>query len=194
MLEWVPLGERAIRFARPAGVSSRALVRTVLAWPGVIDAVVAREDVAAYFAGEPHVPVDPFAGARDDLSELPREHVLRAVYDGEDVDEVARVTGLSRAELVHRHAAATYTVDAIGFQPGFGYLVGLDPALALPRRSTPRTRVPAGAIGIAGDATCVYPFESPGGWNLVGRVVGATLFDEGGALFQLGDRVRFVPC
>lgn len=194
MVDWVPLGERAIRFARPAGVSPRALVRAVLAWPGVIDVVVAREDVGAYFAGEPHVPVDPFAAAGDDPHELPREHVLRAVYDGEDLDAVAHATGMSRTELARCHAAPTYTVDAVGFQPGFAYLVGLDPVLALPRRATPRSRVPAGAIGIAGDATCVYPFDSPGGWSLVGRVVGATLFGEGGALLQLGDRVRFEPC
>jgi UPF0271 protein len=193
-LDWVALGEHAIRFARPAGVSPRALEQAVRAWPGVIDIVVARQDIGVYFNGAPRVPVDPFAGAYADTQVPPHEHVLQAVYDGEDLDAVARATSMSCAELVRRHAAATYTVDAIGFQPGFAYLVGLDPALAVPRRATPRMRVPAGAIGIAEDATCVYPFASPGGWNLIGRAVGAALFGEAGALFHLGDHVRFEPC
>lgn len=194
MLEHALLGEHAIRFARPQGMSPRALVQAVRAWPGVIDVVVAREDVAAYFAGEPHIPVDPFAGVDGGEATAVREHVLAAVYDGEDLAAVAHATGVSVADIARRHAAASYTVDAIGFQPGFAYLVGLDPALAIPRRSTPRARVPAGAIGIAVDATCVYPFDSPGGWHLIGRVVGATMFGEHGALVQLGDRVRFEPC
>jgi allophanate hydrolase subunit 1 len=194
MLEYVRLGEHAIRFARPTGIPPRGLVRAVRAWPGVIDVVVAREDVAAYFAGEPGVPANPFGGALADEHEPPREHVLRAVYDGEDIGAVARETGLSQADVTRRHAATIYTVDAVGFQPGFGYLTGLDPALAVPRRATPRPRVPAGAIGIAADATCVYPFDSPGGWSLIGRVVEAVLFDEHGARLQLGDRVRFEPC
>ena len=189
------LGDRAIRFARPA-VPARALVRAVRAWPGVVDVVVAREDVAAYFAGEPRV--DPawlaaLATLPADDGEPVREHVLPAVYDGADLDELARAAGLTRDEVVRRHAAATYVVDTLGFQPGFAYLAGLDPALARPRRATPRPRVPAGAIGIAGDRSAVYPFDSPGGWNLVGRVVGVELFGAGGALLALGDRVRFVP-
>jgi KipI family sensor histidine kinase inhibitor len=116
---------------------------------------------------------------------------LRAVYDGEDLATVANVVGLTVEEVVRRHLAATYTVETMGFAPGFAYLTGLDPALVLPRRSTPRTRVPAGSIAIAGAHTAVYPFDSPGGWHLIGHVVGARMFDSG-ALLQLGDRVRFV--
>ena len=194
MVDWVPLGERAIRIARPSGVSARALVQVVRAWPGVVDVVVARHDLGVYFDGAPAVPDKPFAGTREDAREAPRTHLLRAVYDGADLAEVARATGLARDEVVHRHVVATYTVDAIGFQPGFAYLVGLDPILAVPRRASPRLRVPARAIGIASDATCVYPFESPGGWNLIGHVVDAELFGARGALLQLGDRVRFEPC
>jgi len=193
MIEWVALGERAIRFARPAGVSPRALVSAIRAWPGVIDVVVAREDVAAYFAGPPRVPADPFAAALEaDVQH--RAVVLHARYDGEDLDAVAAATGLSRDEIIRCHVAATYTVDAIGFQPGFAYLAGLDRALALPRRATPRARVRAGSIGIAGDATCVYPFDSPGGWNLIGHVVDVKMFGERGSLLALGDSVRFEPC
>jgi allophanate hydrolase subunit 1 len=192
VLDWVALGERAIRFARPRGVSARSLVRAVRAWPGVIDVVIAREDVAAYFDGAPRVPAELGELAGED--EPACEHVLRARYDGDDLDAVARAIALPRAEVVRRHAAVTYVVDAIGFQPGFAYLAGLDPALALPRRATPRPRVSACSIGIAGDATCVYPFDSPGGWHLLGRVEGAELFGARGALLALGDRVRFEPC
>ena len=195
MADWVPLGDRAIRFARPA-VPARAIVRAVRAWPGVIDVVVAREDVAAYFADAPRVDperIDALA-ALSEPDDPPRDHVLRARYDGSDLDELARTLAISRDELVHRHAAATYTVDTMGFLPGFAYLVGLEPALAaVPRRATPRPRVPAGSIAIAGGFTGVYPFESPGGWHLIGHVVDAVLFDARGALLATGDRVRFQP-
>jgi KipI family sensor histidine kinase inhibitor len=90
-------------------------------------------------------------------------------YDGADLAEVAAETGLTEDEVVRRHAAAEYTVAFCGFAPGFGYLTGIDPALRLPRRKTPRTRVPAGSVAIAGEYTAVYPRESPGGWRLIGH-------------------------
>jgi KipI family sensor histidine kinase inhibitor len=121
-----------------------------------------------------------------------REVELRVVYDGLDLDDVARASGVSVAEIVDVHRAATYVVDTIGFAPGFAYLTGLDPRLQLPRRATPRSRVPAGSLAIADAFTAVYPFDSPGGWHLLGRVVQRRMFDEHGALLQLGDRVRFV--
>ncbi len=186
-VEWVPLGERAIRFARPAGASARSIVRAARAWPGAVDVVVAREDVAVYFAG---VPAPGELLLDDDAGEPPREHVLHATYDGDDLAHVAEQTGLSVAQVIERHAAATYTVDTIGFRPGFAYLTGLDPALVLPRRATPRPRVPAGSLAIADVFTAVYPGESPGGWHLMGRVA-EPMFGPDGARLQLGDRVRF---
>lgn len=191
---WQPLGDRAIRFARPA-VPARAIVREVRRWPGVIDVVVARDDVAAYFDRPPRVTAEQLralAEATDD-PEPPREHALPAIYDGPDLAAVARETGLSTGELIARHAAASYVVDLIGFAPGFAYLAGLDPRLELPRRATPRPRVPAGSLAIAGRYTAVYPFDSPGGWHLLGRIEGAPMFGPGGARLALGDRVRFVP-
>lgn len=116
---------------------------------------------------------------------------MRAIYDGEDLAAVARATGLGVAEVIARHVAATYTVDMIGFSPGFGYLAGLDPTLVLPRHATPRPRVPAGSLAIADRFTAVYPAESPGGWHLIGRV-GEPMFGPEGARLALGDRVRFV--
>ena len=113
---------------------------------------------------------------------------------GEDLDSAARELGLSPGALAERHAAATYTVAMIGFAPGFPYLSGLDPALALPRLATPRTRVPAGSVAIGGAQTGLYPRESPGGWRLIGRTP-LRLFDPTRAspsLLAPGDRVRFV--
>lgn len=125
----------------------------------------------------------------------PRVAQVPVVYDGEDLAEVARLTGLSEAEVVRRHAATEYLVAFLGFAPGFPYLVGLDPALHVPRRVTPRTRVPAGSVGLAGAQTGVYPQPTPGGWQLIGRT-DTVLFDverDPPALLAAGDRLRFVP-
>ena len=192
MADVEPLGDRAVRFARPAQASPRALVAAIRTWPGVLDVVVAKRDVAVYFAGVPQIDAARLA-ALDELHEdlaAARVHELRAIYDGADLDELARATGLDVALV---HAGATYTVETMGFAPGFAYLVGIDPRLAsLPRRATPRARVPAGSIGIAGGYTGVYPFDSPGGWHVIGRVVEPPLFGAEGPLLDLGDRVRFV--
>jgi KipI family sensor histidine kinase inhibitor len=199
MLEWVALGDRAIRFARPVGISARAIVGVVRAWPGVVDVVVARQDIAAYFDREPALDAGRLAsaiaalGSLSDAAEPVRDVELRVVYDGPDLDDVARATGLAVTEVQRLHASATYVVDTIGFAPGFAYLTGLDARLHLRRRATPRPRVPAGSLAIADAFTAVYPFDSPGGWHLIGRVIDTRMFDEHGALLQLGDRVRFVP-
>lgn len=191
--DWVPLGDRAIRFARPA-VSARVLVQAVRSWPGVIDVVVARHDVAAYFDREPEVDAGTLAALatlRDDDAPV-RDIEIRVMYDGPDLDDVARAAQLTTAEVQRLHADGTYVVDTLGFAPGFAYLTGLDARLHLPRRATPRTRVPAGSLAIAEAFTAVYPFDSPGGWHLIGRVLDTRMFDERGPLLQLGDRVRFV--
>ncbi len=192
-MTWQPLGDRAIRFPRPA-TSPRALVRAIRGWPGVIDVVVARDDVAVYFADAPRVDGARLAALTTlaDDAAPPREIELHATYDGADLDEIAHAIGVGVDELVRIHAGATYVVETMGFAPGFAYLAGLDPRLAaIPRRATPRTRVAAGSLGIAGGYCGVYPFVSPGGWNLLGRV-DENLFTADGALLRLGDRVRFV--
>lgn len=111
-----------------------------------------------------------------------------------DLEAVAQRTGLARDEVVARHCAGDYRVGMIGFAPGFPYLLGLDPALAAPRHATPRVRVPAGSVGIAGQQTGIYPGDSPGGWQLVGRTP-LSLFDprrDPPSLLQPGQRLRFV--
>ena len=117
------------------------------------------------------------------------------VYDGPDLDEVAGLTGLSREQVIERHAATEYLVGWLGFSPGFGYLTGLDPELHVPRRDSPRTSVPAGSVAIAGPLAAVYPSASPGGWRLLGRTA-AQLWDarrEPPAVLAPGQRVRFRP-
>jgi KipI family sensor histidine kinase inhibitor len=192
--DWIALGDRAIRFARPAR-SAQAIVRAVRAWPGVVDVVVARHDVAAYFAGSPRVASEAIAAlaSAPESAEPAREVALRARYDGPDLGHVAEASGHTTREICELHAAATYTVETMGFAPGFAYLSGLPAALALPRRATPRPRVPAGSIAIAGAHTAVYPFDSPGGWHLIGSVVDTRMFGPDGPLLRLGDSVRFVP-
>jgi len=115
-------------------------------------------------------------------------------YDGEDLESVATAVGLDVDEVVSLHSAAEYVVAFCGFAPGFGYLRGLDPRLQLPRRATPRTRVPAGSVAIAAEFTAVYPRPSPGGWHLLGST-DRVMFDPDRsppALFEPGVHVRFV--
>lgn len=97
------------------------------------------------------------------------EVVIPVSYDGEDLEDVVELTGLAVDDVIDRHLANTYTVAFCGFAPGFGYLDGLDPMLHVPRRETPRVRVPAGSVALAGDFTAVYPRQSPGGWQLIGH-------------------------
>ncbi len=115
--------------------------------------------------------------------------------DGPDLAEAAAQLGLSPAQLIEAHAAPQYEVACLGFLPGFPYLLGLPAALALPRRASPRLRVPAGSVGIGGAQTGVYPCEAPGGWQLIGRT-DVRLFDPAAASptwLLPGDRLRFVP-
>jgi KipI family sensor histidine kinase inhibitor len=128
----------------------------------------------------------------------PRRVEIPVVYGGRygpDLEFVAETHDLITAEVIARHSARDYPVYLIGFMPGFPYLGGLDPELATPRLETPRSCVPAGSVGIAGGQTGVYPFESPGGWRLIGRTP-LRLVDwhkDPPFLLQPGDLVRFVP-
>lgn len=125
-------------------------------------------------------------------------HIVPTAYGGAhgpDLEEVARRCGLSEADVIARHSAAEYTAFFVGFLPGFAYLGTVAPELQMPRRASPRPRVPAGSVAVAGPLTGVYPFASPGGWNLIGRTA-RVLFDplaETPALIRPGDRVRFAP-
>ncbi|MBX6748617.1 MAG: allophanate hydrolase subunit 1 [Micromonosporaceae bacterium] len=119
---------------------------------------------------------------------------IPVVFDGPDLDEVAQRWGTDPAGVADRLTQTAFRVAFCGFAPGFAYLTGLPASLAVPRRATPRTRVPAGSVGLADTYAGVYPTPSPGGWNLVGRTE-MTLFDPAStppALLTPGTRVRFV--
>ncbi|WP_328727989.1 allophanate hydrolase subunit 1 [Streptomyces jietaisiensis] len=117
-------------------------------------------------------------------------------YDGPDLAEVAARWGIGADEVAARHSSYTYRVAFCGFAPGFGYLTGLPAELHVPRRGTPRTRVPAGALALAGPYSAVYPRATPGGWQLIGTMPDpAPLWDltrDRPALLTPGTRVRFV--
>ncbi|RHW26886.1 allophanate hydrolase subunit 1 [Nocardioides immobilis] len=118
---------------------------------------------------------------------------IPVTYDGPDLAEVARLTGLGEDEVVAAHTGTTWRVAFGGFAPGFAYLVGGDSRLEVPRRDSPRTKVPAGAVGLAGEFSGVYPRESPGGWQLIGRTDVAMwdLDRDPPALLDAGTTVRF---
>lgn len=125
-------------------------------------------------------------------------HEIRVSYgraDGPDLPEVASRTGLSEADVIRFHSGVDYRVLVLGFVPGFPYLGFVPERLELPRRATPRVRVPAGSVAIAGRQSAIYPFATPGGWHLIGRTE-APLWNprrDPPALLAPGDRVRFVP-
>jgi KipI family sensor histidine kinase inhibitor len=184
---------RAIEAARIAGVRE-----CVSAYGTVLVHLSRLHDAAA--RGEVQRAVEAIAAAPDapeDEQARGPLHVIRAIYDGPDLGAVAAASGLSLEGVARAHASRVYEVEVIGFLPGFAYLGRLDPELVVPRLHTPRPRVPAGSIGIAGARTGIYPLDSPGGWRLLGRAVDFVPFDpfapEGDPPARLvpGDRVRF---
>ncbi|WP_190817611.1 5-oxoprolinase subunit B family protein [Saccharopolyspora pogona] len=146
-----------------------------------------RANAAAVEAAVRAVEPRDGAPASGDLLQVP------VVYDGADLTEVAELTGLTEREVVHRHTSAEWTVAFGGFAPGFGYLAGGPPELVVPRRTESRTKVPPGSVGLAGAFSGIYPRESPGGWQLIGRT-GLEIWRadrEPPALLRPGVRVQF---
>ncbi|MGY1605696.1 MULTISPECIES: 5-oxoprolinase subunit B family protein [unclassified Geodermatophilus] len=176
----------ALEEDRPAGVVDLVpAARTVLV---VTDPAVTTPE--AVEAAVRRTRPRPGRGPAGELVELP------VVYDGADLGDVAAHLGVDPGEVVRRHTGTDWTVAFSGFAPGFGYLTPADGGWDLPRRASPRTRVPAGSVALAGGFTGVYPRESPGGWQLVGRT-DVAVFDlarDPAALLRPGVRVRFVPC
>ena len=191
---------RAIAIARAVGRRAIAGVRDVVATFRSVtvffDPLVA--DVGAVIAALR----DDAATATDPTATLPessgRTIDVPVVYGGDEGPDLAQVAAFARcspATVIERHAARAYRVFMLGFLPGFAYMAPVDETIAAPRRATPRLRVPAGSVGIAGLQTGVYPSDSPGGWQIIGRTA-VSLFDPGSrppALLAPGDHVRFVP-
>jgi inhibitor of KinA len=131
--------------------------------------------------------LNPQLESTKNITEIP------VIYDGEDFAYVCSKTGLTKTKLIELHTAPLYRVYMMGFLPGFAYLGGMDKRLTIPRRDSPRLKVPTGSVGIAGEQTGVYPVESPGGWQLIGRTE-MPLFTpdkESITLLKQGDYVRF---
>lgn len=214
----VPLGDRCLvvefeqRVDAAINRKARALANALLARPpaGVIDVAPAFCSVAVYYRPEQFAPEpSPFQQLRlaveaileagfETLEVRQREVRIPVCYGGQhgpDLDEVAQACAMSPDEVVRSHLASEHVVFMLGFSPGFPYIGGLDPRLSLPRRPTPRTRIPAGTVAIAREQTVVYSFETPGGWNLIGRTP-TRLFDplaQPPCRLQAGDRIRFFP-
>ena len=202
----VPLGDSALVVALPGEAAAHALAAALEREPppGATDIVAAFATVTVFYdrpraeaAAQLHEKLAGLTAAVEGgASPPPRTVEIPVCYTGEHAPDLAAVaahTGLSAAEVIALHAGAAYHVRAIGFAPGFPYLGGLPEKLATPRRATPRTHVPAGAVGIGGAQTGVYPLASPGGWNLIGRTP-LRLFDPARtepALLRAGDHVKF---
>ena len=195
----LPCGDRAL-LVEVAGLSAVAAVRSALEGsplPGQRDLVPAARTVLVVL-DRPPTDVDVATLRRLDLAAPTRGTAgssveLPVVFDGADLADVAELTGRSVPALVEALTTAQLTVAFGGFAPGFGYLSGLPDDLHVPRRATPRTRVPAGSVALAGPFAGVYPQASPGGWQLVGRT-DAALFDvdrDPPALLVPGTSVRF---
>jgi KipI family sensor histidine kinase inhibitor len=167
---------------------------------GVLDVVPSFASVAVHYDEVDGLEILDWIGSVEitDRSVAGEEREIPVCYGGGhglDLEELAARTGLPVAEVIARHSGAVYTVAAVGFSPGFPYLLGLPECLSVPRRETPRLAVPAGSVAVAGGQSGIYPFTSPGGWHVLGRT-SVGLFDPQAArpaLLRSGDWVRFVP-
>ncbi|KIS29219.1 urea amidolyase [Arthrobacter sp. SPG23] len=194
-----PVGTRAVLAELPGTQDVLALQTLLLEspLPGQVDVLAAAQTVmvradspaAARRMGALLLELDLTAPAKQDGGLV----FIDTVYDGEDLAEVGRLTGLGTEGVIEAHSGQVWTVAFAGFAPGFGYMVGENQALEVPRRSSPRTAVPAGSVALAGNYSAVYPRRSPGGWQLIGRT-GARMWDLSRAepaLASPGHRVQF---
>ncbi len=135
---------------------------------------------------------------REDTAAQKRVFLIPVCYEGEfapDMEDVCSLTGLDREEVIKIHTSVDYLIYMLGFLPGFPYLGGMDKRIEAPRLETPRTSIPAGAVGIGGKQTGIYPLASPGGWRLIGRTP-IKVYDpqrENPILYRAGDYIRFYP-
>ncbi|MFJ4209435.1 carboxyltransferase domain-containing protein [Paenarthrobacter sp. NPDC089675] len=194
-----PVGTRAV-LAELDGLGDVLALQAMLdksPLPGQVDVLAAAETVMV--VGESASATRAIGARLMELELTPPEDtdsrlvVIETVYDGEDLADVAELTGLSVDGVVASHTGQIWTVAFAGFAPGFGYMVGENESLSVPRRSSPRTAVPAGSVALGGQYSAVYPRRSPGGWQLIGRT-GARMWDldrEQPALVRPGDRVQY---
>ncbi|MCA1320349.1 5-oxoprolinase subunit PxpB [Bacillus tianshenii] len=201
-----PLGDQALRIE---WTDKDIAIRTICAKlssskiPGVVDIVPGISSITIFY----EYPTTDYYILKEKvigfLETMPvhegdvssRTVMLPVLYDGPDLADLAGKHQTSVEEIIEKHSGAAYEVAMLGFLPGFPYLNGLPSSLATPRLATPRSKVPAGSVGIGGEQTGIYPVESPGGWNLIGRTP-IPLFspdEKDSFLMQAGDKVRFQP-
>ena len=208
MIRWLPLGDSALTLVFGDEIDPHvhrrilAVARSFRTDPprGVVEVVSAYTTLGIWFDPLERNAADLAAELTERAEDVEadgqtesREWVIPVRYDGPDLDEVAERLKLDAQEVVRRHTATEYRVFLLGFVPGFAFLGLLDPSLELPRRSSPRLKVPAGSVAIAGRQTAVYPLDTPGGWHLLGHT-DLALFDvrrDPPALLGVGDRIRF---
>jgi len=210
----VQVGER-IDEATHARVQAAVQMLEASALPSVVEIVPAYTTVTLFYnpvlavaAGAPAADIAGWLAVQIDgrLAKLPdkvkpgpgRKLEIPICYDddfGPDLAEIAAQTGIARDEIVRLHGQSEFLVYLIGFAPGFPYMGGLPPQLSMPRRAAPRVRVAPGSVGIIGIQCCIYPVETPGGWNLIGRTPLRLYRPEATppALLRAGDRVKFCP-
>ena len=178
-------GDQALllQFDSTADVLAWAAALREAALPGVLDIVPASRTVLVKLDGPRYQSVTrrrlrTLRVTPDAMKTAPPDEraIIDVVYDGADLAEVADRTGLTTAQVINAHTATPWQVGFGGFAPGFAYLVGGDPRLAVPRRPEPRPSVPAGAVGLAGEFSMIYPRRSPGEWQLIGHT-DAVLWD-----------------
>lgn len=196
-----PVGTRAV-LAELSGLQDVLALQALLLeapLPGQLDVLAAAETVM--IKAESPSAARRMAALLLDMDLTAPAHsagslvVIDTVYDGDDLAEVAELTGLGKGGVIAAHSGQVWTVAFGGFAPGFGYMVGENQVLEVPRRNSPRTAVPAGSVALAGNYSAVYPRSSPGGWQLIGRT-GASMWDLSRpqpALARPGDRVQFRP-
>lgn len=215
-----PAGDRAVLVELGDSISEAvnrrvmALERRVMCGPagaGILEAVPAFASLLVYYnplvtdydmvvklLGRLSEQVDNGGERNGQTGQTGRVVEIPVCYGGkygEDLPFVARHAGLSEAEVVRIHSGREYLIYMLGFLPGFPYLGGLDKRIFTPRLSNPRIRIPAGSVGIGGEQTGIYPLDSPGGWQLIGRTP-CRLFSpdgDGRLPYEAGDRIRFVP-
>jgi KipI family sensor histidine kinase inhibitor len=182
------LNTRAIALA--SALKKRRDVRGALAAHGTVT-VQFDPDQISY--DDLSTAIRRLATRRPPLEEPGRLHRIPVVYDGPDLEAVAKETGLTPQRVIELHGRPIYRVFLVGFVPGWAYLGPLPDELVLPRRSVPRTQVPAGSVAIAGQETGIYPLDSPGGWHLIGRTPVRLFLPDSDppSLFRAGDRVKF---
>lgn len=209
-IRYFPMGDQALVLSFGDTISEmvNARVRQVAShidnWsqPGVIEYVPAYTTITIYYDPLKITYQELLSALQMIVQDIPedteyigKKKEIPVYYNGADLAYVAQYNGLTEEEVIRLHSTPEYRVYMIGFVPGFPYLGGMDSRIATPRKEVPRLKIEAGAVGIAGEQTGVYPIETPGGWQIIGHTP-LQLFDlskESPSLLEMGDCVRFVP-